>query len=61
MANAAGTVAVVEELPISPPVIRASPTSAAAGESPSVDLATLEPVSFSLGKNVIGVQASRFR
>ena len=62
MANAvsAGTVAVVEELFISPPANRALPTSAAAEESPVVDLAALKSKSFSVGKVVTGVEASWF-
>ena len=61
MADAVGTVAVVEELAISPPTYRTSPTSAAAWESLVVGLPTLESISFSLGKNVIGVPATRFQ
>ena len=61
MADAVGTVAVVEELAISPPANRTSPTSAAAGESLVVGLPTLESISFSLGKNVIAVPATRFQ
>ena len=53
-----GTVSVVKELPISSPANRTSPTSAAAEKSPVVGLATLEFVSLSLGKDVIGVQAT---
>ena len=62
MANAVSveTVAVVEELVISPPANRTSPTSTAAEESPVVGLTTLESVSFSLGKIVAGVEATRF-
>ena len=52
MADVVETVAVVEELTIPPPANRTSPTSAAAGESVAVSLATLECVVFSLGKNV---------
>ena len=55
MADAVGIVAVVEDLVISPPANRTSPTSAATGESPVVGLATLESVSFSLGKIVTDV------
>ena len=61
MADAVGTVAVVEELAIFPPANRTLPTSAAAGTNLIVGLATLESVSFFLGKNVIGVQVTRFR
>ena len=61
MADAVETVAVVEELAICPPANRTSLASAAAGESPVVALATLESVSFFLGKKMIGVQATRFR
>ena len=61
MANAVGTVAVVEEFAISSPANPTSPTSAAAGESLVVDLATLEPVSFYLGNNVVGVHTTRFQ
>ena len=61
MAEAAGTVSVVEELAISPHANRTSPTSAAAGESLVMGLVALESVSFSLGKNVIGVPSNRFR
>ena len=53
MADAVGTVAVVEELAISPPASRTSPTSAAAGVNLVVGLATLKSVSSSLGKNVL--------
>ena len=53
MADAVGTVAIVEELAISPSANRISPTSATVGESLVVGLATLKPVSFSLGKNVV--------
>ena len=60
MADAVGTVAVVKELTIFHLANRTSPTSAAAGKSLVVDLATLKSVSFSLGKNVIGIQATRF-
>ena len=52
MADAVGTVAVVEELAIPPPANQASLTLASAGESLVVGLATLESVSFFLGKNV---------
>ena len=55
MADAVGTVAVFEELVIYPLANNTSPTSAAAGESPLVGLATLESVSLSLGKIVTGV------
>ena len=48
MADAVGTVAVVEELAISPPAYRTWPISAAAGERPVVCLATFESASFSL-------------
>ena len=60
-AVSAETVAVVEELVTSPPANRTTPTSAAAEESPVVGLATLEPVSFSLGKIVTGAEATWFR
>ena len=56
-----GTLAVVEDLVISPPAKSTSPTSVAAEESPVVGLATLESVSFSLGKIVKCVEATRFR
>ena len=55
-----GTVVVVEELVISPPANRTSPTSATTGESPIVGLAALESVLFSLGKIVTGVEATWF-
>ena len=55
MADAVGTVTVFEELVIYPLANKTSPTSAAAGESPLVGLATLESVSLSLGKIVTGV------
>ena len=57
----AGTVAVVEELVISPPANKTLPTSAATEGSPVVGLATLESVSFPLGKIVTGVEATWFR
>ena len=62
-AVSAGTVEVVEKLVVSPPANRTSPTSAAAQaeESPVVGLATLESVSFSLGKIFTGVEATWFR
>ena len=53
MVDAVGTMAVVEELAISLPANRKSPTSAAAGERLIVGLATLKFVSFFLGKNVV--------
>ena len=53
MADVAGTVAFVKELATSPPANQTSPTLASAGESLVVGLATLESVSFFLGKNVI--------
>ena len=48
MADAVGTVAVVEELAISPHFSRASPTSAAVGKRLVLGLASLECVSFHL-------------
>ena len=51
MADAVGTVAVVEELAIPPPGNQASLTSVE--ETLVVGLATLESVSFFLGKNVM--------
>ena len=57
----AETVAVIEELVVSRPDNKASPSSAAAEESPVVSLATLESVSFSHGKNVKGIEATQFR
>ena len=59
-AVSAGTVAAIEELVISPPANRASPTSAVAEGSPVVGLTTLESISFSLGKTVTGVEATLF-
>ena len=53
MAYAVRTVAVVEELVISPPDNKASPPSAAAGESLRVDLATLKLVLFSTGESLM--------
>ena len=61
MTDVVGTMAIVEKVDILPPGNRTSPTSAAAGERLVVDLATLECVSFFLGKNVTYVQATRFR
>ena len=61
MAAAVGTVAVVEELVSTPPANRTSPTSAAAGEIPVMDPASVESVSFSLGKIETDVGATWFR
>ena len=61
MADTVATLAIIEELATPPPSNRASPTSVVARKSLVVGLATPESVLFSLGKNVIGVQATRFR
>ena len=56
----ADTVVVVEDLVISPPANSTLPSSTATGESPVVGQATLESVSFSSGKTVRCVSATRF-
>ena len=60
MADAVGTVAVVEELAVSFAVSRASPTSAAAGESLVVGPSRSNPYRSPSAK-IIGAQATRFR
>ena len=57
----AGALTVVEELVIVPSVNRTSPTSTAAEKSLLMGLATLEPLSLSLGKIATGVEVTWFR
>ena len=56
----AETVVAVEDLVIFPPANSTLPSSTATEESPVVGQATLESVSFSSGKTVTCVSATRF-